>query len=272
MRNLDRAAESRAKLVPLQNGTGSVRKVIEKGVGIEIVVANVVVCAPMHFIRSRLGHHTDDAARVPAVFRVVIACQDAKFFDRIGVGIHHYIISHQVGVQPAIQKVRDRGRPVAGNTEAMSPCIVVGRSDPGLQQRQTKHIAAIEWKVFDRFAGHRFTDCGIHGLDTGNHGIDGNRLLLGAENQRNVVAIGLVDEEPLLLGHRHAKAGMVHGNLVDTDGNGLHVKIALAVGHGGNDNGGGHVDHLDICARNNGALRVRNRADNAAGRILPPRR
>src|SRR5438552_12480569 len=72
--NNDRAAYGSAELVPLQNGLGqrvwSVG-VVEEEVGIERIVADVVVQRAVIQVRAGLGYHADDPAAVAAVLRAV---------------------------------------------------------------------------------------------------------------------------------------------------------------------------------------------------------
>jgi hypothetical protein len=86
MRNVDRAAEDKAKIVVAQRGTGESLEVIKEVVGGEKVVAEKFVGAAMEGIGSRAGDYVDLTSRPAPELGIVVAAQNLEFSNGIDTG------------------------------------------------------------------------------------------------------------------------------------------------------------------------------------------
>ena len=81
------AADGEAVLLALENSARFALLIEEEIVGIEIIVAGVIVGSAVDIVGAALGDNADDAAGIAAVFGGVGAFDDAEFSDGVGVGV-----------------------------------------------------------------------------------------------------------------------------------------------------------------------------------------
>src|SRR5215472_19251141 len=115
MGNPDRSANGAAELVAFQYGPGIAQavgvgrggRIIEIEIGVQVVVAQIVVQASVEAVGAGFSHYADDAATRIAVLGLVVVREDAELGDCIGVGIQaDAAIGHCV-VGAAIEQEED---------------------------------------------------------------------------------------------------------------------------------------------------------------------
>jgi predicted RNA-binding protein with TRAM domain len=82
----------------------SIGAVVEKRVGVECFIAEIVIHGAVQSVCARLLHDGDDAARVASVFGVVVVLKNAELGDGVRIRIYDYAIREQVIVVAAIQQ------------------------------------------------------------------------------------------------------------------------------------------------------------------------
>ncbi len=102
-------------------------------------------------------------------------------------------------------------------------------------------------------------------LDRNDVGFDGNTLLGLTDLERRVGADGIANVERDASLFIRLKAGRLHTNLILSHRELGGVIAASAVGCGGTDNSGVHVDDRDFSAWDCGAALVGNRSHDAGG-------
>src|ERR1019366_10368861 len=90
--------------------------VVEETVGVELLVALVVICCAVKVLGARLRHAADDSAAVTPVFRVVVVQEDFHLADGVHVyyGHNHIWIADMLAGQ-AVNGNRVGGRGTTAN-------------------------------------------------------------------------------------------------------------------------------------------------------------
>src|SRR5438270_8200208 len=134
----------------------------------------------MKRVRPRTGGHAHDSTAVAPKFSRVIAGENAKFRDGIGIGVVDHQVVQQVIVQVPVQKVGDRVATVASDIEKATVVIGIGWSDSGLKQRKLQHVAAVQRRIADHLADDYLPQRRADGLDLLGLSIDVNLNPLSA--------------------------------------------------------------------------------------------
>src|SRR5437764_3873244 len=104
----NRATGSYAELIPLENIARKAILIIKETVGIESVVAYVIVASHVQPIGTGLGYNADNAAAITSILGRVVVFQNLEFLDSVGIRIEYDTIAEQVVVDAAIEKKRHR--------------------------------------------------------------------------------------------------------------------------------------------------------------------
>ena len=80
----------------------------------------------MELVAARASDYADDAARVAAIFGVVVAGEDPELFDRFRIWIEHQAVVQKIGVETAIQQERHRIGSLSGDTKARAAGDQIG--------------------------------------------------------------------------------------------------------------------------------------------------
>src|SRR5579875_3318856 len=104
----DRAAYCPAKLIPFQDGYWKPLLVVEKTIGVEEVVPNVIVSGTVKLVCTAFCNDTDDAARISTILRTVIVFKQPELGHRVRIRICHNAVVEQIIVQPAVEEIGDR--------------------------------------------------------------------------------------------------------------------------------------------------------------------
>ena len=196
VRQHDRTAQRRTVLIALEDLPRNALLVVEKRVGVEVLIANVVESRGVHRISAALGDHAHHAAAVAAVLGRVVTLQHAEFGHCIGIRIDHHIVVDQMVVVAAVKQVGDRiGAHAAdriGARLARSVAVLGGRA--GLRSQQVERVAPIERQLENGIA----VDRGTHGRVLGLHGagtaFNRDRVLGVAHFELQVDTQSLVDD------------------------------------------------------------------------------
>src|ERR1700722_6807759 len=116
----DGTTQGCAKLIASQDGPRLVaagRILVEKVVGVEVRVSQIVVRGSMHLVGARLGYHAHHSTVAASIFRRIVVFDDAKLAHRVRIGIHHRRSVSDRCVVSSIQKVSDGVIPTAGDGE-----------------------------------------------------------------------------------------------------------------------------------------------------------
>ncbi len=214
----DRSAERGAELLSFEDRFRQVLLIVEEAVRIESVVPHEIEQAAVHVVCAGLRDHTDDAARVPAVFGRVVVLQHPKFRDRVGIGIQHYAVVDEVVVPSAVQQEADRvGSSATDAVSAARVRVRVRLDDAGQGQSEVEGIAPVQRQFLHRTTGNRAADGRVDGLDRGRVRFDGDALRSLADAQVQIDAQGLIDEQLLWIGDRAGETRMFRFDGVAAD-------------------------------------------------------
>src|ERR1017187_2061845 len=205
---LNGAAEGGAVLIALEHVSGQAVRVVKESVGVEGVIAQKFKGAAVPSIGAGLGDHADDAAAVPTVFGRVVALEEAKLGDGVGIGVVDDAVVEQVVVECAVEKKRHRVGTAAGDAVVTrGAAIVVGFGDSGQELRQIKNVATIQRGTLDSFSHDACADRLIDGLDVGRLTRHLDDLVLLADFETGVQPQRLVNLKGLVLESLLAESG-----------------------------------------------------------------
>ncbi len=81
--------------------------VVEEIIGIEEVVADVVVSSAVELIGSAFCDDTYDPTGIAAIFGTVAVLENSELGDRVGIWIGDHSVTEQIVIEAAIEQVRD---------------------------------------------------------------------------------------------------------------------------------------------------------------------
>src|ERR1019366_6223434 len=123
----DGASQSASVLIALQYVAGKPIGIIEERRGVEPIVAKKLKATPMPLVGSGLGDDADHTAAISPVFRRIVAFENAKFRDRVRIGVKNDTVVEQVVVQSAIQQEGNRvAAPAWDAVLARRRCVAIG--------------------------------------------------------------------------------------------------------------------------------------------------
>src|SRR5262249_6729213 len=268
VRDVDRPADGRAELIPVQDRLGNLIEVVEKRNSVEGVVPDEVIGATVPVVRAGSGHDADNAGAVAPVLCGVVAGEEFKLSDRVGIGVVHDAVVEQVVVHAAVEQEGDGiGAPASDtNTAGGSAWTTVGHAR--LEQGQGKHVAAVERQVMKRPAGDGLAERGDHGLDRGSERVNLHRFGHRSHPHFDVEAQRLIDVERLHLGYSLLKTGLLRSHRIVADRDVQHLEATINIGRGLARDSGCRVRDGDLSAGDHGPRWVGYRAHNPARSIL----
>ena len=200
VRQHDRTAQRRTVLIALEDLPRNALLVVEKRVGVEVLIANVVESRGVHRISAALGNHAHHAAAVAAVLGRVVTLQHAELGHCIGIRIDHHIVVDQVVVVAAVEQIGHRVRAHAADRVAAGLARRVGifRRRARLRSQQVERVAPVQRQLVNRIAIHRRAHRRVFGLHRAHAALHGDRVLHVADLERDVDPQRLVDFQRVL--------------------------------------------------------------------------
>ena len=146
-RQYDRSRDGAAELVSLEDVAGQSINIIEKRIRIERVIAQKLKDLKMNVIGARLCNHANDSTAVASIFSSVVAFEDAKLGDGVGIRVKNKPVIQQIIVYTAVQQIGNRITSAACNGETLAPATIarICLSNTWLQECQLHHITPVEW-------------------------------------------------------------------------------------------------------------------------------
>ena len=113
----DRSPDGASELVPFENVFGKAVCIIEECIGVERVITHVIVGSAVEAVCAGFRDDAHDTAGVASVFSVVGARENLKFLNHVRIGIKNDAVIQKIGIDAAVEKIRDRILPSTGNAE-----------------------------------------------------------------------------------------------------------------------------------------------------------
>ena len=198
----NRAADAAAELVLHERRTIHSRAVAEEGVGIQHLVAKVLVQTAVEVVGAALGGDVDHAAGKASELRAVAVGLHAELGNRIRTGDQGHDVAVAIVGRNAIKVggalvggaaanlVVAAGKHVLAGQAALGASL---RNHAGSQRNQVQNVAAIERKPLDRARGYVLPHGGRFGLQHRSGTGDFHRLFHIAELHGHVDASHLLD-------------------------------------------------------------------------------